>query len=316
MRLATILAPVGALLLFAATVPAAAQDWSGHGRVNGVVTDDETGKPIAGATVTLKRAEGPEDGPAPLTTDKKGRWSYLGLVGGNWKIQIVADGYVTREGPMHVDEFHPNPQVKISLRTLASVAPKQDPALAAALKAIDKGDELLQAKKPAEAQAEFEKALPQMEGANRAIILKRIATAQMLASDDAGAVESLKQALEIAPDDEAALKLIIDRLVVLHREEEAQQYMAKLPESAGLDPNTELNLGINDYNDNKIAEALEKFEKVVATKPDWPDGYYYRGLAHLANGQTEEAKADFEKVLALDPNSRFASDCKEFLKSL
>ena len=292
-------APVGALLLLvAAAAPARAADWSGRGRVNGVVTDDATKKPIAGAQVTLRRGEGPDQGPAPLKTDKKGHWGYLGLTGGAWYVKIEAEGYVPSEGSIKVDEFGVNPQIQISLRTMASVAPKEDPALAGLQKSLDNADSLLQQKKPAEARAEYEKALPQLEG------------------NDAGAVDSLKQALEINPADEAALKLIIDRLIVLKREDEAQQYIARLPEGAALDANTMLNQGINDYNANKLPEAIAKFEKVVAAKPDWADGYYYRGLAQLASGKTAEAKADFEKVLALDPNGEHAAECRDFLKSL
>jgi tetratricopeptide (TPR) repeat protein len=137
----------------------------------------------------------------------------------------------------------------------------------------------------------------------------------MVETNDAGAVETLKTVLAEAPDDPEALRMIVDRLVVLHRTEEAQQYMARMP-ATGVDPNTLLNLGINAYNDNKLEEAQAKFDEVIVAKPDWADAYYYRGLAYLAQGKSPEAKADFEKVLALDPNHQFASDCREFLKSL
>ncbi len=316
MRLAPILAPLGLLLVIASTAPSAAQDWTGRGRVNGVVTDDASKKPVKDATVTLRLANQPDQGPKPLTTDKKGRWGFLGLLGGDWTVKIEAKGYVPSEGSIHVNEFQPNPLLQISLRTLASVVPKQDPKLAAAQKEIDAGDALLQQHKAAEAHAQYEKALPMFEGDNKVIVLRRIATCQMIEGDDAGAVDTLKSALELKPDDEPSLKLLVDRLIVLHRDDEAQQYMAKLPEGTALDPNTLLNLGINAYNDNKLEDALAKFQQVVAAKPDWPDGYYYRGLAYIASGKTAEAKADFQKVLELDPNSHYAGDCKEFLKSL
>jgi Tfp pilus assembly protein PilF len=312
-----IVAPVGALLLLvAAAVPARAQDWSGRGRVNGVVTDEATKKPIAGAQVTLRRGDAPDAGPALIKTDKKGHWGYLGLAGGAWAVRIEAEGYVPSEGSIKVDEFGVNPQIQISLRTMASVAPKEDAALTALQKTLDTADSLLQQKKPAEARAEYEKALPELEGNNRAIVLKRIATAQMLEGNDAGAVDTLKQALEINPADEVALKLIVDRLIVLKRDDEAQQYIARMPAGAALDSNTMLNQGINDYNAGKYPEAIAKFEQVVAAKPDFADAYYYRGLAQLASGKTVEAKADFEKVLALDPNGEHAAECKDFLKSL
>lgn len=306
-----------ALLATLFALPVTAQDWSGKGRVNGVISD-EAGKPIEGATVRLRHANIPDSGPADLKTDKKGRWQYLGLLGGAWQVQVVAEGYVPSEGVVQVNEFQPNPLVSLKLRkaTAADLA-SEDPKLKEAQAAIDRGDALLQQKNAAGARAEYEKALPLLEGANRRIILKRIATCQMIEGNDAAAVDTLKVVLAEAPDDADALRLIVDRLIVLKRDAEAAEYTARMPQGAtGLDPNTVLNMGINFYNENKLPEAVEKFNQVISLKPDWADGYYYRGLAYLAQGKTVEAKPDFEKVLALDPNHQYASDCREFLKSL
>lgn len=308
---------LAALAVAALALPAAAQEWSGRGRLNGVITD-EAGKPIAGATIRLRHETMPDTGPADLETDKKGKWSYLGLLGGPWTVKVVAEGYVPSEGLVKVNEFQPNPMVSLKLRkaTAADVAAAADPKLAEAQKAIDRGDALLQERKAAEARAEFEKAVPLLEGANQLIIRKRIATCQMLEGDDAGAIATLEGVLAEAPDDADALRLIIDRLIVVGRAADAEPYMARLPQGAGLDPNTLLNLGINLYNDNKLPEALAKFEEVVAARPQWADGYYFRGLTQLGLQNTAAAKVDFEKVLALDPNHPNAELCREFLKSL
>jgi tetratricopeptide (TPR) repeat protein len=182
---------------------------------------------------------------------------------------------------------------------------------------IDKGDALLQQKNAAGARAEYEKALPMLEGANRRIILKRIATCQMVEGNDAAAVETLKTVLAEAPDDADALRLIVDRLIVLKRDAEAQEYMAKMPQGAsGVDKNTVLNMGINLFNEQKNEEALAKFEEVITANPTWADGYYFRGRVLLVLNKIPEAKADFQKVLDLDPNNQYAADCRDFLKSL
>jgi tetratricopeptide (TPR) repeat protein len=307
-----------ALLATLLAFPAVAQDWSGKGRVNGVVTD-ESGKPLEGATIRLRHEKIPDNGPADLKTDKKGKWSYLGLLGGPWTVRVVAEGYVPSEGVVNVNEFAPNPLISLKLRkpTAQEAEAGGDPKMKEAQAQIDKGDALLQQKNAAGARAEYEKALPLLEGANRRIVMKRIATCQMLEGDDAAAVDTLKAVLAEAPDDADALRLIVDRLIVLKRDAEAQEYMAKMPQGAsGVDPNTILNMGINLYNENKLAEAVAKFEQVVSLKPDWADGYYYRGLANLAQGKGDLAKADFQKVLELDPNHQYANDCREFLKSL
>ena len=81
-----------------------AQAWAGKGRAEGLVVDRQ-GQPIEGAQVTLRPASSPDDGPEPLTTNKKGRWGYLGLTGGIWAVTIDADGYMTSRGQMQVNEF-------------------------------------------------------------------------------------------------------------------------------------------------------------------------------------------------------------------
>ena len=82
------------------------------GRLQGKV-EDENGDPVEGATVTLLKND---LGPEPLTTNKKGRWSYLGLRGGTWTVQIESDGFIPSEGAVSVTEFGVNPSVDIQLR--------------------------------------------------------------------------------------------------------------------------------------------------------------------------------------------------------
>ena len=303
------LAAVALALL--ATTPSFAQVWKGKGRLQGEV-NDEAGKPVAGVKVTLRMQDNPEAGPEPVVSDKHGKWSALGLVNAGWTVKLEAEGYDISQGIVKVNEYGSNPVVKTTMYKASAAA---DPRIAEAQAALDRGSELLKEKKATEARLEFEKALPVVEGANRLLLLKRIAFCQMVEGNDAGAVDTLKTVLAESPDDQEALRLIVDRLVVLHRNEEAQPYMAKLG-TGGVDPNTLLNIGITAYNENKLEEAQAKFDEAITAKPDWADPYYYRGLALLAQGKSAEAKADFEKLLALDPNHQFANDCREFLKSL
>ena len=82
------------LVLFVAVTAssAAAQDWRGKGRLEGRVTDED-GKPVAGATVKIRLPDNPSQG-VDLKSDSKGRWAYLGLRGGDWKITIEAPGFM------------------------------------------------------------------------------------------------------------------------------------------------------------------------------------------------------------------------------
>lgn len=291
------------------------QDWAGRGRLNGVVTD-ETGQPIAGAVVQLRSPKDPQAGPPDLKTDKKGKWSYLGLVGGNWSIRITAEGFVPSEGVAYVNEFQPNPLVAIKLRKLEAVAPAANPKVLEAQQAVERGDALLRERKPGDARREFESALEALDSANQRIVRRRIAITYMLEGQDEKAVEILKAVSQEDPQDLDTLRLLVDRLTVLGRETEAQEYAQRLPAGTQLDPSTVLNQGINLYNSGKLEEALAKFEQVVQARPNWADAYYYRGMALLGLHQLERAKADLSKSLELDPEGPNAQLCRDLLKSL
>lgn len=294
--------------------PVAAQDWSGRGRLQGSVSGP-SGQPIQGAKITLRLKDDPNAGPPPLTTNKKGKWSYLGLVTGVWKVSIEAPGYVPSEGVVHVNEFGAAEDVNIQLNPISETEKKasaEDEAVAA----IGRGNALLQQKKWAEARAEFETALPKLDPSQQPAVLRGIAHTWSAEGKTDEAVATLKKALEIKPDDADSLKLIINLLVAADREEEAKAYMDRLPQGATIDPTTALNVGIDLYNKQDLDGALVQFNRVVEENPDLPDGYYYRGLVYLNKGQNAPAIADFKKLLDLAPDYPQAAEVQQFLDYL
>ncbi|HEX6865093.1 MAG TPA: tetratricopeptide repeat protein, partial [Thermoanaerobaculia bacterium] len=218
-----------------------------------------------------------------------------------------------------VNESGPPPQaIIIALKSMSAaqaqaVAAQQGPSV---LDVIEEGNQLLTQEKFAEARAAYEKALAQLEPENHPAILRGIARTWFQEKQPDKAVEVLQQALQIKPDDVESLRLIINLLVAQGKEKEAEEYIARLPAGQTVDPATLLNLGIKHYNDGKMPEALEEFNRVVTENPNLPDAYYYRGLAFLASGKSAEAKADFQKLLELDPKHANADEAREFLKSM
>lgn len=308
------------LLLVAAGAPALAQDWKGKGRLQGIVTD-QAGKPVAGAKVTLGRGqEGTGGGPSPLTTSQNGAWSVLGLAGGMWRVTIEMPGYVTSVGTVNVGESGPTAPIKVTLKP-ASQQQQQQPAAGGSAGDevrgwLQKGDDYLKAKQYAEARAEYERALPQLQPVNQAVVLRGIAATYYEEKNLEQAIATLKKALELKPDDTAVTQLLVNWLVAANREEEAKPYIARLPQGTTVDPNSLLNLGIKAYNDKKLDEAVGYFDRVVREHPDLPDGYYYRGLVELAQSKTDAAKADFQKLLEIAPDHAKAAEVKEYLKGL
>lgn len=309
------------LLLLLAGIPASAQRWAGKGRLHGEIKDDQ-GRAVEGAQVWLRLGDAaidpnnPGDGPKPVTTNKNGKWSILGLAQGAWRVLIVKEGFLPSEGSVKVNESGPPPQAIIISLKPASAAQATAQKGPSVLDVIEEGNQLLTQEKYAEARAAYEKALAQLDPENHPAILRGIARTWFQEKQPDKAVQVLQQALQIKPDDVESLRLIINLLVAQGKEQEAQQYMARLPQGETVDPATLLNIGIKHYNDGKMAEALAEFNKVVTENPNLPDAYYYRGLAYLASGKSAEAKADFQKLLELDPKHANADEAREFLKSL
>lgn len=309
------------LLLLLAGLPAFGQAWAGRGRLQGEVKDEQN-RPVEGATIWLRMGDNPidpqnpGDGPKPVTTSKHGKWSILGLAQGTWRVLILKEGLNPSEGQVKVLEGGaPPPPIVVTLKA-AQAAPAQGAQNPDVLGMIERGNQLLTAEKYTEARAEYEKALALLEPANHPPILRGIARTYFQEEQPDKAVETLKQALAIKPDDAESLRLIVNLLVAQGKEKDAEQYIALLPQGTTVDPATLLNIGIKYYNEKKLDEAIAEFDRVVRENPTLGDAYYYRGLAYLASGKTAEAKADFQKLLEIDPKHANAEEAREFLKSL
>jgi len=315
------------IALLAGARPAAAQSWAGQGRLQGEVRDEQN-KPVEGATVTLRmgsdRVDAAKPGPKVITTDKFGKWAILGLAGGSWGVLIQKDGFIPSEGSLHVVESDmsvPSP-IRVTLKVVPkAVAEKaKEPSKNALAKAaIEQGNADLEAKKYADARANFEKGLGLLESPDPALKLsieRTIAKTYYEDKQPDKAIEVLKKSLDTAPNDPDTLQLLISLLVAQNKEAEAKVYMEKLPQGTKIDPTARLNVGIKAYNERKLDEALKQFDQVVQENPSMGEAYYYRGLVYLNMNKTKEAKADFQKLLEIDPKSQYANDAREFLKSL
>ena len=335
------------LLVLLPATPADAQDWAGRGRLQGSVKDEQ-GQPVMGAKVTLFQGE-PGRGPASFETNKKGKWSFLGLGGGLWNVLVEQENMVPSEGTVSVSEFGANTPVNIVIRAIPKETLQANSA-AAAIQQLDVGNTLLGEGKFAEARAEYEAALELLEPDQHHLVKIGIANTYLNEGDAAKAVtllepllvdnasdlqlqrslarayysagqidkslDTLKAMVDADPNDLDGLRLLIDLLVRAEREEEAQSYMARLPEGEKLSSDTVLNTGIKLYNNGELDKALEAFNRAVTDNPELPEAFYFRGLSHLGKQQNDLAKADFQRFLELAPDHAQAGEAKEFLSYL
>lgn len=178
------------------------------------------------------------------------------------------------------------------------------------------GDAYLQLGDHQRARSTYEAALGTLGADGRKQVLMAIARSYDLEDDREMAIETVQRILEQNPDDVQALQLIADLLGREGRQEEAQEYLDRIPENQELPPDMLLNQGIRFFNEQKLDRALENFDRVIRQDPDTADAYYYRGLAYLNQGNNDLAKADFQKLLELDPDHPNTAEVEEFLEYL
>lgn len=298
-------------LALAVTLPLLAQTWRGRGRAQGRVMAPD-GNGVEGAKVFLTWRDTGE-GPEALTTDERGRWAILGLAGGTWNVRIEAEGFMVENGTVQVSGVQGGPSKPINV-TLAP-EPVQGPDV---LGMVQEGNELLSAQKFPEARAKYEEALAELEPENHPPILLGVARTYFQEENAEQALATLDRALEIEPGNVDALKLAIQMLSISGQDDKAREYMARLPEgeTVKLDPNVSLNRGIEAFNAGDLDTAFGHFETVVAENPELADGYYYRGLVHLQRGESEQALADFNKMLEIDPDHAEAETARQFITYL
>lgn len=105
-----------AALAFLLFVPAAA---SAQGRLTGIVKDAD-GHVIKGAAVT---AESPNYAATTVTSDAKGRYSFLGLRGGTWTLTVKAPGFQPARRTSTTRTLGVNAQVDFELEAIKEAAP-------------------------------------------------------------------------------------------------------------------------------------------------------------------------------------------------
>ncbi len=276
-RLLTLVLPLAALALTAQG--AFAQAWAGRGRAQGVV-EDEAGKPIEGAKVTLRMGD-EEDGPEPVYTDEKGRWLAAGLAGGNWAAIIEKEGFIGAQGPVYVTEFGTAQALEVTLQ-------------ASPYAAIDVGDQLLEAGKPAEARTEYEKALAGLEPEPAARLRARIADTYMAEGNYAAAREQYQQALPHIPAEEQAY-VFLQTATSYEKEDNQAAARAELEKAIPLLPAEDqgkLLLRIARSYDaaGDRANAVATLERALTLRPDDPE--LLTVIADLLSREGRESEAE------------------------
>lgn len=296
-------------LVIATPSRAAAQDWSGQGRVEGRVLDPD-GKPVEGASVTLANPER-GGGPQPLKTDRKGKWAYLGIVAGKWNLDVEAAGFETKKGTFTL----PAESARIPPMEVRLEKPAQKGTPPEVLAALDKAESAYKEERFEEAVAEFEKLLALRPDLAKDVN-QRIGFACIRLKQYEKALQHLQQVLDADPSNQSVRAIMAQAALEGGLVDRAVELLKGLPEGAIKDPDVLFNIAVSFLNANRPQDAIVYFGQAIAVDPTYADGYFRRGLAHIQVGRNAEARADLQKLLELRPEGAEADLARKALEQV
>ena len=297
-----------------------AQEWrGGTARVEGTVKSAK-GDPIEGVKVSLRWGKSSHGGP-DLTTDRKGHWAILGIVGGPWDVDFEALGYQTKKISISLSEAARNPNVEVKLEpAVKQVAQASEEVLVGGRKiskdaaaAIEAGNAALEKKDYAAAREHYLKALPELP--DNTALLMRIALALEADNRPDEALDYARQVTGKEPENLGARLTIAGIELERGHFDAAKEALSGVPEEK-ITASMYLNMGILMFNKSNLPMAEDYFSRAIAKKADVADAYYYRGLTRYQEKQVAGAKADFLKYLELEPSGKEAGTVKAILDTL
>jgi tetratricopeptide (TPR) repeat protein len=310
-----LIAITSAVLLLILAVAANAQ-LRGTGRLTGNVVDKNTGKPIAGALVTITLPNG-KTTPITAKTNSNGHWAAIGMTPGVWNIDISAPGYVTSRGTANVTEAGATPAISIQLEPEAVQQPATAAAVAAvpsvpkeAVDAIKEGQQLLNAK------AGDVITVTQIDTAGASTAVSHTVAANELKDNAKHAVADLEKALPLIPDTTPELKDFRNQVLnvlaqAYYRAGDLKNSIATFEKLDTLDPmpatpdaahTTREVLLANLYLEaGQLEQGRALLDKLPPTAITDPTAYINIGILFLNKKNPSDALTYFTRAVSLDP---------------
>ncbi len=312
----------GVAVAAAAIASVAAAAAQNSARVFGVVTD-RSGQPVAGATVTLDFAGGLARS-YELTTDEAGEYLQMGLMRGPYTLTATKEGVGVN---------------RVAIDLVAGQELEQDLAL---LTVEEIYRESLSEAERAEFDARnattdaFEQGLAAARGGRLEEAAQHLRTALEATPDCAECQRNLgivygrleawaeaeaafRAALALAPDNAETYDGLAEIYNAQRRFDdaaEASAAAARLSGGGDDDPAAVFDQGLIFWNAGRLDEARQQFERTLALDPEHGEAHYWLGMANLNAGQMAEAAAEFKLYLDREPNGRFAAQATGILSSI
>ena len=310
------------LVMLSAAVLTYGQAGHGRGRLAGTVTNEQ-GRPLPSVRVVvgfLEKAQprylGVEEAGFKhvAATDAEGRWRFLGLGTGWWRVEIAAEGYEPASMDRFVMQLYDSPPLRVKL-----LRPDAASALAGPGPADRNAGALFHLKGPD--IPIYEQILVQDEDPDAA----RLALASMhlengeveaAASGFARVFERVRSDPMRRPLAAAALA---GRGEALFRMGDLDGARDCLVSSFGLHPRSEItafDLGEICFAARRVDEAILYYGEAARLSPDWSDPLEKLGNAWLHKDDWTRAADAFRRFLSLEPDGARALRVRDMLKEL
>jgi tetratricopeptide (TPR) repeat protein len=305
------------LAIAAFFIVASAQENLGRGRIGGQVTD-EAENPIEGVQIVVTSTQ--STAKLEVVTDKKGRFSVIGLGTGLWRISAQKEGYDPLVRDIEVFQLKSNPPIDLVLIKTVGAAEAET-----GVPLIDLGNAAMEQEKFDEALAlyrEFQAKSPDVYG-----IRVNIAAALFKKGDLDGAEAEYKGVLEdvlrvqgeYAKDKVVSVRALSGLGELAFRKgdlEAGRKYFTEVLAVSPEDEKAAYNVGEILFSNQNIDEAIHFFELAASTKKDWPKPYLKLGYVYLNKGDYDKSIENFEKFIALDPENPEVPKVKGMIEAI
>jgi tetratricopeptide (TPR) repeat protein len=315
---------LGLLVMMLLAAPASAQT----GGLRGKVTD-AAGKPVEGATVLIESKGVTRK--LTVKTNKKGEFIQIGLYPGEYKVSAEKEGKVAVADNFRVGLGDPSVlDLQLSAGG-ANNAAEQQKKMAELQASFDAGVAASKAQNWDEAVTAFEKAAATAPNCHDCYY--NIGYAYFQKKDYPNAEIAYKKATELKPDYAEAWnalanvynlqKKLDEALAASNKAAELSQGAAGAagaPGAAGAggggNAGALYNQGVILWNQQKYAEAKDKFEAATKIDPKHGEAQYRLGMSYVNLGDMPKAVAAFESYLAAEPSGSHAEEVKQFISAM
>jgi cytochrome c-type biogenesis protein CcmH/NrfG len=135
---------------------------------------------------------------------------------------------------------------------------------------------------------------------------------------DPAQVSALMEKIQQNPRDVASLQALADLYYQAGDWESSRTFLQKIVAIDARNVVALLALGATDYNLNDAAAAEQQWRAVLALDENNVDAHYYLGFMYLTQEppDTANARAEWDKVIAIAPDSEIAKSVSQHLASL